>query len=114
VRQRTPPAWHETALVLAAPAAPQRASAGTTRTARQRTNGGIGDHYAQSGQPCQAASSPVAYITAMPERKPPTAQPDVRPPGARRLTKRPTSTTTWNAAPAAIAKKSTASTSLPE
>src|SRR4051794_16730772 len=48
-----------------------------------------------------AASRPVAYISASPVRKPPTAQPDVRPPGARRLTKRPTSTTTCSAAPAA-------------
>ena len=62
-----------------------------------------------SGQPTMV---PVAYMTAIPAMKPPIAQPDRRPPGARRATSRPTSPTTCSAAPAASAKNTTPSTSL--
>ena len=50
---------------------------------------------------------PVTYIAITPARKPPTAYPERKPPGAWRATYRPTSITTWNAAPAAKAQKFT-------
>ena len=54
----------------------------------------------------------MTYIAATPARKPPIAQPDVRPPGARRATYRPTSTTTSSAGARRAAKNSTVSTSV--